>query len=123
MCKLSEHRPVREMIPQSFRMHVRRALISAVILVLAATVAQRYTDSGNLNLYPVRVTISAHTSAKANQQRMEQDSFVWSPSLAPGVSVPSPTYYPRYAPAGPLDPKHIYDSQLYNRPPPVLSFS
>lgn len=109
-----------ETLPQFVRLWIRRTLAIAIILVLAASVAHRYTSTPNLNLHPAGITASAHHGAKAQQQRMDEDSFVWSASLTAGNVVNLPTYYPAYAPAASSNPKQIFHSELYNRPPPIV---
>jgi hypothetical protein len=57
-------------------------------------------------------------SSQAMRQHMDGDAFHWV-SPAPVLTVIEvPTFYPRFAPAGPPLPNLLFDESLYNRPPP-----
>jgi len=64
--------------------------------------------------------ISVHSAASQGmRQHLDRDAVRWIPPVRTLISLESPTFYPRVAPAGPPLPVLLLDSPLYNRPPPA----
>ena len=96
----------------------RRAFAAIIITTLAASVVQRYADLALPPLHSKIVSVHAQDDRNGQRPRMDQDSFVWTASLTPGLPVQVPSYHPRCALAETLAHSPLYEYGLYNRPPP-----
>jgi hypothetical protein len=97
------------------RQHPRWCWLVIVFAILSIT-ASLATRTG-IPTVPHGITVQAQSS-QAMRQHMDGDAFHWA-SPAPVLTVIEvPTFYPRFAPAGPPLPNLLFDVSLYNRPPP-----
>jgi hypothetical protein len=58
------------------------------------------------------------STSQAMRQHLDRDAVRWVPPVPILVAQQAPTYYPRFAPAGPPLPTVLFDEHLANRPPP-----
>jgi len=101
----------------------RRTLCVLLILfgvcALTARVATRYCDSRGLS---ETTSVQKQLSPQAVHQRMTQRLAKSTPTSLPPVTqsaaLQAPSFYPKFAPAGPPVPGLVFESSLYNRPPP-----
>lgn len=66
-----------------------------------------------------KVQVTSSTS-QAVRQHLDRDAVRWNPPVQVHFALQAPTYYPRFAPAGPPLPTVLFDESFTNRPPPSL---
>ncbi len=93
------------------------ALILAAVCALTVSVATRYGYSASAT--GPATSIQKQASAQPSRQRLLKNAATWVPPVVCTAILESPSSYPRIAPAAPPIPGLLFESQLYNRPPPV----
>jgi len=92
----------------------RLLLILLAVLSLSTSLATRvfnYSASGT--------SITVRSSLpQAMRQHLDRDAATWGRPAVSFSMLEAPTFYPRFAPAGPPLPAVLFDESLSNRPPP-----
>lgn len=89
----------------------------AAVCSLTVSVATRYTSAWDVSSPSVK-TVQAHTTPEATRQRLLKDAANWVPPLVSFDVLGSPSSYPRITPAVPPRSTFLFETSLYNRPPP-----
>jgi predicted unusual protein kinase regulating ubiquinone biosynthesis (AarF/ABC1/UbiB family) len=87
---------------------------------LAINVATRYSSTESATPSVVK-TLHKHSSPEKSRQRLTKEAANWFPPRGHALNLQAPTSYPRIAPAGPTISGVIFETCLYNRPPPIRS--
>lgn len=90
-------------------------LILFAVCALTARVATRYCDSRGLS---ENTAVHKHISPHTVHQRMAKSAPVGLPPVNRSIELQAPSSYPKVAPAGPPVPGLVFETSLYNRPPP-----
>jgi hypothetical protein len=93
------------------------ALILAAVCALTVSVTTRYGFSASAT--GPATSVQKHASAQPSRQRLLKNASTWIPPVVCTAILESPSSYPRLAPAAPPIPGLPFETQLYNRPPPV----
>lgn len=92
----------------------RAVIILLAVLSLSTSLATRvfqYSGSGS------KITVGSSAS-EAVRQHLDRDAATWGKPVVSLLMLEVPTFYPRFAPAGPPIPSVLFDESLSNRPPP-----
>ena len=92
------------------------ALILAAVCVLTLSVTTRYGYSASTT--GPAASVQKHASVQPSRQRLLKNAATWVPPAIRTAVLEAPSAYPRVAPAAPPIPNLLFESQLYNRPPP-----
>lgn len=93
-------------------------MVLLAVCSLAISVATRYSSSEPSSTYTSR-DLHKCSAREAGRQRLTKDGATWFPPLFCSAVLQTPTFYPRFAPAGPPIPGLPFEKSLYNRPPPA----
>jgi hypothetical protein len=91
-------------------------VVFLAVTSLAVSVATRYC-SPQSSSYSAR-TLHKHSSPEQARQRLTNTAVNWMPEVVRSGVLLAPSSYPRIAPAGPPIPNVLFETSLYNRPPP-----
>ena len=95
-----------------------RGRIFIIVLAICGLTVSVATRTFRLTI-PHGVTVNSG-DAQAIRQHMDRDGAHWVPPVPVLTVLEVPTFYPYVAPAGPPLATVLFDTSLYNRPPPGL---
>jgi len=109
------------------RPHNRSGLMNAtqrwrvfiVVLAICGLTVSLATRTFRLKIH-ASVSVTSG-DAQAMRQHLDRDGARWVPPLPFSTALRVPTFYPYIAPAGPPLASVLFDTSLYNRPPPCLT--
>jgi hypothetical protein len=97
--------------------------IALVILLavcsLTVRVATRYYSTDGL---ATARALHREWSPQSHRQRLTRDALTWMPPLADAVALETPTQYLVVGPPVCGGPYRVFETSLYNRPPPYPPF-
>src|ERR1700757_5531230 len=102
----------------SWRKSCCALVVFLVVTSLAVSVATRYCSPQSAS-YSAR-TLHKHSSPEQARQRLTNTAVNWMPEMVQSSVLLAPSASPRIAPAGPPIPSVLFETSLYNRPPPSL---
>jgi hypothetical protein len=91
-------------------------VVFMAVTSLAVSVATRYCSPQSFS-YSVK-TLHKHSLPEQGRQRLTNNAANWMPQVVQSGVLQAPTSYPRIAPAGPPISSVLFETSLYNRPPP-----
>jgi hypothetical protein len=98
------------------------AVVMVAVCTLTLSVATRYSFCGSTTNESV-TTLQNYQSWTPGLQRLLNNAATWIPPIVVSAIFHDPGSYPHVVQTGPTVSSVLLEKNLYNRPPPILSFA